>query len=50
MVFKLLEVRGGGIVGIKSSLLIGKRADYGFMEGEGGGEGVGSWGSSFTSF
>ena len=34
-------------MGIKSSLLIGKREDCGFMEGEGGGEGVGSGGSSF---
>ena len=50
MVFKVREVRGGGIVGTESSLLIGKREDYGFVEGEGGGEGMGSWGSSLTSF
>ena len=43
MVFKVRGVRGGGIEGTKSSLRIGKREDGRFVEGEGGGEEMGSW-------
>ena len=46
VVFKVRGGLGNGIVGINSSLLIGKSEDCGFVEGEGGWEGRGSIGSS----